>query len=153
MALVHNKLYESDSTVHVYIKEYIKDLAGDILKANTPAGKSIQLNIEENEAVNLSLDTSVSLGLILNELITNACKYAFTGKDSGHINITINKQAGGYQLIVQDDGSGLASDFHQKNSMGLRLVNNLSKQLGGNASFKNDNGTVVIISFTEVQAA
>lgn len=153
MALVHNKLYESDSPVHVYIKEYIKDLAGDILKTNTPAGKTIQLNIEENETVNLSLDTSVSLGLILNELITNACKYAFTGKDSGHINIAINKQANGYQLIVKDDGSGLANDFHQKNSMGLRLVTNLSKQLGGNASFKNDNGTVVIISFTEVKAA
>ena len=153
MALVHNKLYESDSTVHVYIKEYIKDLAGDILKTNTPAGKSIQLNIEENEAVNLSLDTSVSLGLILNELITNACKYAFAGKETGRINIAINKQANGYQLIVKDDGSGLADDFHQKNSMGLRLVTNLSKQLGGMATFENNNGTVVIVDFVDAVAA
>jgi two-component sensor histidine kinase len=153
MALVHNKLYESDSTVHVYIKEYIKDLADDILKTNTPTGKSIQLNIEENEAVNLSLDTSVSLGLILNELITNACKYAFTGKENGHINIAINKQGTSYQLIVKDDGSGLAVDFHQKNSMGLRLVTNLSKQLGGTATFENNGGTVVTINFTDSLAA
>jgi len=153
MALVHNKLYETDNTVHVYIKEYIKDLAGDILKTNTPAGKSIELNIEENEAVNLSLDTSVSLGLILNELITNACKYAFANKESGHINIAINKQASGYQLIVKDDGSGLANDFHQKNSMGLRLVTNLSKQLGGKAKFENNNGTVVIVDFVDAAAA
>lgn len=153
MALVHNKLYESDSTVHVYIKEYIKDLAGDILKTNTPAGKSIQLNIQENEAINLSLDTSVSLGLILNELITNACKYAFTGKESGHINITINKQGSGYQLIVKDNGDGLADDFHQKNSMGLRLVSNLAKQLGGQAKFENNNGTVVIVDFVDRVAA
>jgi two-component sensor histidine kinase len=153
MALVHNKLYQSDSTVHVYIKEYIKDLAGDILKANTPAGKSIQLNIQENAAVNLSLDTSVSLGLILNELITNSCKYAFTNKESGHINIAINKRGSGYQLIVKDDGTGLSNDFHQKNSMGLRLVNNLSKQLGGKAQFENNNGTVVIVDFVDGIAA
>jgi two-component sensor histidine kinase len=153
MALVHNKLYEADSTVPVYIKEYIKELASDILKTNTPAGKSIGLNIEENVAVNLSLDTSVSLGLILNELITNACKYAFAGKETGHINIAINKQAGGYQLIVKDDGSGLTNDFHQKNSMGLRLVTNLSKQLGGQATFENNNGTVVIVDFVDTVAA
>ncbi len=153
MALVHNKLYESDSTVHVYIKEYIKDLAGDILKTNTPVGKSIQLNIEENEAINLSLDTSVSLGLILNELITNACKYAFTLKENGHINIAINKQGNSYQLIVKDDGSGLADDFNQKNSMGLRLVTNLSKQLGGVAKFENNSGAVVTINFVDSVAA
>jgi two-component sensor histidine kinase len=153
MALVHNKLYESDSTVHVYIKEYIKDLAGDILKTNTPPGKSIQLNIEESEAVNLSLDTSVSLGLILNELITNSCKYAFANKENGQINIIINKQNNGYQLIVKDDGSGLADGFHQKNSMGLRLVTNLSKQLGGQAKFENNNGTVVTVNFVDAVAA
>ena len=153
MALVHNKLYESDSMVHVYIKEYIKDLAGEILKTNTPTGKSIQLNIEENEAVNLSLNTSVSLGLILNELITNACKYAFAGKENGHINIAINKQGTGYQLIVKDNGSGLADDFHQKNSMGLRLVSNLSKQLGGEAKFENNSGTVVTVNFVDAVAA
>lgn len=153
MALVHNKLYESNDNVHVYIKEYIKDLAGDILKTNSPAGKSIILNIEENEAVNLSLDTSVSLGLILNELITNACKYAFAGKENGRINIAINKLGSGYQLIVKDDGSGLANDFHQKNSMGLRLVTNLSKQLGGQAKFENNGGTVVTVNFVDAVAA
>jgi two-component sensor histidine kinase len=153
MALVHHKLYETDNTVHVYIKEYIKDLAGDILKTNTPSGKSIQLNIEENEAVNLSLNTSISLGLILNELITNACKYAFANKETGHINITINKKDTGYQLVVKDDGSGLTGDFHQKSSMGLRLVTNLSKQLGGGAKFENNNGTLVTINFVDAAAA
>lgn len=153
MALVHNKLYESNNNVHVYIKEYIKDLAGDILKTNIPANKSIVLNIEENEAVNLSLDTSISLGLILNELITNSCKYAFKNKAKGNINITINKLGSGYQLIVKDDGSGLAKNFEQKNSMGFRLVTNLSKQLGGQATFENKNGAMVTINFVDAIAA
>ncbi len=153
MALVHNKLYESSEMVHVYIKEYIKDLASDIIKTNVPYGKSIELNIEENEAVNLSLDTSISVGLILNELITNSCKYAFTNKEKGNITIAINKQNSGYQIIVKDDGSGLAKDFEQKNSMGLRLVTNLSKQLGGNATFENNDGTLVTIYFNDKLAA
>ena len=153
MALVHNKLYESDDTVHIYIKEYIKDLAVDILKTNTPPGKAIQLNIQEDEAVNLSLNTSISLGLILNELITNACKYAFNNQQHGQIDISVIRQQNNYQLIIKDDGSGLAKDFDQKKSMGMRLVTNLSKQLGGTAKFESDNGTVVTINFVDTVAA
>ncbi len=153
MALVHNKLYENQNNVHVYIKEYIKDLAADILKSNNPAGKTIQLNIEENEPVNLSLDTSISLGLILNELITNSCKYAFTNKSNGQIDISIQKINEGYQIIVKDNGNGLSEDYEQKGSMGLRLVKNLSKQLGGSAHFSNDDGTVVTIVFKDAIAA
>ncbi|MFM6925622.1 MAG: ATP-binding protein, partial [Ferruginibacter sp.] len=85
--------------------------------------------------------------------ITNACKYAFANKENGHINIAINKKGGGYQLIVKDDGSGLSNDFHQKNSMGLRLVTNLSKQLGGKAVFENNNGTVITVDFVDTVAA
>ncbi len=153
MALVHNKLYESDNMVHVYIKEYIKDLAVDILKTNTPPGKSIQLNIEEEDAVKLSLNTSISIGLILNELITNACKYAFNNQQQGQINISLSKLPNSYQLIIKDDGSGLSKKFEQNKSMGMRLVTNLSKQLGGAAIFENNNGTVITINFEDLEAA
>jgi two-component sensor histidine kinase len=152
MALVHNKLYETEDNVHVYIKEYIKDLAASIVQSNTPAGKSIVLHIEENEPINLSLDTSISLGLILNELITNSCKYAFGNKDKGQIAIAITKQTNGYQITVQDDGSGLAKNYEEKNSLGLHLVTNLAKQLGGSALFENKNGTIVTILFKDIAA-
>ena len=149
MALVHNKLYEKQDVVNVYLKEYIADLAAGILSSNTPSGKQITLNIEESETINLSLDTSVSLGLMLNELITNSCKYAFENKEKGQINISITKHSDGYQLIVKDDGSGSPQGFDKKNSLGVRLVKNLARQLNGKANFENNNGTVVTILFAE----
>lgn len=154
MALVHNKLYETSDVVHVYLKEYIADLATGILSSNTPAGKNISLHIAEEKPVSLSLDTSISLGLMLNELITNSCKYAFANKEQGNISINIKAQsANQYTLQVTDDGSGLPKDFEQKNSLGVRLVKNLARQLGGTVNFTNDNGTTVLINFKDAAAA
>jgi two-component system, sensor histidine kinase PdtaS len=153
MALVHNKLYEKQDVVHVYLKEYIADLATGILSSNTPAGKAINVQITENATVNLSLDTSVSVGLMLNELITNSCKYAFTHKEKGNINIAIAQEGNHYRLVVKDDGSGLPEGFEQKNSLGIRLVKNLARQMSGSVSFESDNGTLVNITFTDTMAA
>lgn len=153
MALVHNKLYETNDVVHVYLQEYIKDLAHGILSSNTPVGKEISLNIQGDEKINLSLDTSISLGLILNELITNSCKYAFANKAVGNIWVNIQQKPDGYLLEVKDDGTGLPENYEQKNSLGLRLVKNLSRQLGGSVHFKNDNGTLVILTFKDSIAA
>jgi two-component sensor histidine kinase len=153
MALVHNKLYETSDVVHVYLKEYIADLATGILSSNTPAGKDINLHITEERPVNLSLDTSISLGLILNELITNSCKYAFTNQQQGNISIAITQQNNQYTLQVKDDGSGLPKNFEQKNSLGVRLVKNLARQLSGSVQFINNNGTTVSINFKDSMAA
>jgi two-component sensor histidine kinase len=153
MALVHNKLYETNDVVHVYLKEYIADLASGILSSNTPSGKNINLHIAEDKAVSLSLDTSISIGLMLNELITNSCKYAFTNKEQGNISINITQQNSQYTLQVIDDGSGLPQDFEQRNSLGVRLIKNLARQLGGDVSFTNNNGTTVLINFKDAVAA
>jgi two-component system, sensor histidine kinase PdtaS len=154
MALVHNKLYETSDVVHVYLKEYIADLATGILSSNTPAGKNISLHIAEEKPVSLSLDTSISLGLMLNELITNSCKYAFANKEQGNISISITQQSNNqYTLQVKDDGSGLPQDFEQRNSLGVRLIKNMARQLQGNVTFINNEGTTVKILFTDVIAA
>lgn len=153
MALVHNKLYETNDVVHVYLQEYIKDLAQGILSSNTPAGKEINLQINGDDKINLSLDTSISLGLILNELITNSCKYAFTNKDKGNIWVSIQQKENNYVLEVKDDGSGLPAEFERKNSLGVRLVKNLTRQLGGTVNFSNNNGTIVSLTFKDAIAA
>jgi len=153
MALVHNKLYEKQDVVHVYLKEYINDLAAGILASNNPEGKAINITVEENGNAAFSLDTSISIGLILNELITNSCKYAFVNKAEGNINIAIDKAESKYRLHIADNGVGLPGDFEKKNSLGVRLVKNLARQMGGEASFSSGNGTVVTILFTETAAA
>ncbi len=153
MALVHNKLYEKQDVVHVYLKEYINDLAAGIIASNNPEGKAIKVSVTEDGAMALSLDTSISVGLILNELITNSCKYAFAGKAEGNINITLEQNDNRIKLHIADDGTGLPEGYEKKNSMGVRLVKNLARQLGGEASFASANGTAVTISFTETVAA
>jgi two-component system, sensor histidine kinase PdtaS len=149
MALVHNKLYEKNDMVHIYLKDYIQDLAAGILSSNTPMGKVIQLHLQEAKPINLSLDTSISLGLILNELITNSCKYAFGEKEKGNIYIDIEEQMAGFTLIFKDDGAGLPSDFENKNTLGTRLIKNLSRQLSGNVFFENAHGTKVTVLFKD----
>lgn len=153
MALVHNKLYEKQDVVHVYLKEYINDLAAGIIASNNPEGKKINISVQEDGTMALSLDTSVSIGLILNELITNSCKYAFAGKAEGNINITLEQNNNRFKLHIADDGAGLPEGYEKKNSMGVRLVKNLARQLGGEASFSSANGTAVTILFTETAAA
>lgn len=152
MSLVHNKLYETNDVVHVKIKEYMTDLALGILSSNTPADKQIKLFVEADESLHFSLDTSISLGLMLNELITNSCKYAFTTKNHGIISISMVKQDNHYILEVKDDGSGLEDNFDQKNSLGLKLVKNMVRQLRGNVRFLNDNGTLVQITLNKMAA-
>jgi two-component system, sensor histidine kinase PdtaS len=98
------------------------------------------------------LDTSISLGLMLNELITNSCKYAFTAKDQGVIRISMVQQGDQYVLEVKDDGSGLADNFDQKNSLGLKLVKNMARQMRGKVRFLNDNGTLVQITLNKMAA-
>jgi two-component system, sensor histidine kinase PdtaS len=152
MSLVHNKLYETSDVVNVKIKEYMTDLAVGILSSNTPAGKQIKLSVEADDSISFSLDTSISLGLMLNELITNSCKYAFTAKNQGTIHISMVQQGDQYILEVKDDGSGLADNFDQKNSLGLKLVKNMARQMRGKVQFLNDNGTVVQITLNKMAA-
>lgn len=154
MALVHNKLYEKQDVVHVYLKEYINDLASGILASNNPGGKDIHVSVEEKSDMAFSLDTSISIGLILNEIITNSCKYAFTDKAEGNILISLEKNGDNrYKLHIADDGNGLPGDFEKKNSLGVRLVKNLARQMGGEASFASVNGTTVTVLFSENAAA
>ncbi|RYY41081.1 MAG: sensor histidine kinase [Chitinophagaceae bacterium] len=147
MALVHNKLYEAPDVVHVYLREYIEDLASGILAANVPPGKQVHLDVEADRSLQLSLDTSISLGLMLNEVITNACKYAFRNEQAGNIHIRLIRVHEGYQLEVRDDGSGLPEGYGDKGTLGVRLVKNLARQLHGSVTFANENGAVVTIRF------
>ncbi|TAE15740.1 MAG: sensor histidine kinase [Bacteroidetes bacterium] len=153
MALVHNKLYEKQDVVHVYLKEYIQDLATGVISSNTPLGTEIRVNIEEKTPIRLTLDTSISLGLIVNELITNSCKYAFQNKAAGTIHITLDQENTNYKLVVKDDGIGFTQGQAPTQTLGIRLVNNLARQLNGSAQFSNQQGTVATIVFSDAAAA
>ncbi|MCC1484136.1 sensor histidine kinase [Winogradskyella immobilis] len=152
MALIHQKLYQNENGL-IDFDEYIRLLVKEIsilYKSNTKIDTKII-----TDDLFFDIDTAIPLGLIVNELITNAYKYAFVKHKKGQLNIAINKVGdGNYKLEVSDNGSGLDNNFNinKVKSLGLRLVNRLAKQLQGSFSFMNNNGANFEIIFKDVHA-
>ncbi|NCT10195.1 MAG: sensor histidine kinase [Flavobacteriia bacterium] len=148
MALIHQKLYQNDSGL-VDFDEYLRLLTKEITSIHTLKDKVITEISSEN--IFFDVDTAIPLGLIINEIITNAYKYAFSDEKENKLFISIHKLENHYQLIIQDNGSGIPEDFDIKTakSLGLRLINRLVKQLYGTLNQVNDNGARFEINFKD----
>lgn len=151
MALIHERLYQSHSLAKIYFPEYVRKLTSDVLRSYNFASSTIRIysNITD---VELKVDTVIPCGLIINELVSNAIKYAFPTQTNGEIRIAFIEQAADrYQLIVQDNGIGLPEgfDFHNTASLGLQLVCALTEQLQGTIVLNNSNGTAFTITFSD----
>lgn len=152
MALIHHKLYQHENLATINIKEYIGQLFNQIMATLTTTAPNLVLDIDET--VSFDIDTAIPLGLILNELLTNACKYAFEEGKEGELSIRLEqKEKGRYSLEVKDNGHGMPADFNlgKARSLGLRLVRRLSKQLLGKATYKNDDGACFYIEFKDTE--
>jgi two-component sensor histidine kinase len=150
MSLVHELLYRKNEVKRIDFKTYTQELVSSIIRSYTNDKLAISCEIEcENESFDLEL--AVPLGLILNEAITNAVKYAFTGKNSGAITVRLKPiDAKNYSLLIKDNGVGIPEEFinGSKETLGVELINILSQQLGGSATFLNSNGTEVNVIFS-----
>ena len=146
MALIHQKLYENEDLKSIPFGEYLQELVGEI-RASFGMG-NIQLNIEA-ENIFFDVDTAVPLGLIVNEMATNAFKYAFDKEQKGTISIFLTENEGEFTLNVMDDGKGIPEeiDIRKTKSLGLRLVRMLSQQLEGEFEFQSNNGTSFELKF------
>lgn len=154
MALIHEQLYQSDNLSEVNINVYLRQLSTRLLRSIIGSKRNISISIEPEEAIILlNIDIAIPMGLILNELITNALKYAFIGKSEGRINISILKDAEAmYQMTIQDNGNGISPEINIANTetLGLQLVHSLAKQLGGHAMcLSTSTGTTFTITFPE----
>lgn len=148
MSLIHEKLYQSESTSSVNLQLYIAELAY-YLKDSYSFGSQIDFNVQV-EPIELNLAQAIPLGLMINEVITNAIKYAFPGKENGciGINMTVN-QDNMVHLTIQDDGIGLPDevDIQSGKTMGMRLVNGLVKQLNASIIVEGKSGVKVSVRF------
>ena len=147
MELLHRKLYESPNLNKISLKSYVIDLIEAIAKTYD---KQKKVNISfEIENIDLDIETTMPYGLILNELVTNAFKYAFKNQKNSQLQITISKQEDEkILLIVKDSGKGLLGDFSRiaNETLGLRLINMIVKyQLMGNITYEYENGAKFII--------
>ena len=151
MALIHQVLYQSVRLSKINFQDYLEQLTSFIASSFNPADKNISAEVKADN-IQLDIDTAIPLGLIVNELVSNAYKYAFNKQENGEVHVEINKDHGvGYMLRVSDNGSGLPEgmDINNTGSLGLKLVNILTKQLQGKLKVSNKNGAVFEITFKE----
>lgn len=150
MALIHEKLYQTKDLASIDLTEYLNNLCAYLFTSYISAERKIQYFIDTGKYT-FDLDTTIALGLITNELITNSFKYAFINKNEGCIKISLKKEDDeNLKFIVSDNGKGLPENFDCKNSntLGLQLVCMLTEQIGGKLDVTSSNsGTAFSIIF------
>jgi len=144
MVLIHQKLYSKDQLIGINTQEYITDLTRDIVDNQAVGIKNLVTSINADSYV-LSVDTITPIGLIINELITNVVKHAFTGGSSEpKLNVTFKKVNDYFLLQIEDNGVGISEEFSES-SFGIKLIKSLSKKLKATLTFENDNGTLALV--------
>jgi two-component sensor histidine kinase len=150
MARVHRRLRAGSHDISLDSKVFIHELCDD-LKASIARGRLISIECEA-ESRPLCIDDAVSLGLIINELITNAIKHAFSEQRAGRIRVEFEVDDEQFYLSVEDDGDGF--DDGSNAGMGLDLVRGLSHQLGGDLQVKSSKtGSTFRLSFRHLSPA
>lgn len=149
MALIHEQLSESDHLDRINFSEYAKKLVHHLRQAvlDEPARVEIQAELD---SIELGIEQAVPCGLILNELLTNAFKYAFPGSNHGRILVSFHEIAPGcLELAVEDNGVGLSPELRagRETSMGLRIVAILTNQLDGVLEHQSCAGTRIVLRF------
>lgn len=155
MALIHENLYRSDNLALINIEDYLQNLTRELSSSYMQMGQMVTLSMEI-EPISFNIDRAIPVGLIVNELISNAYKYAFKNSPEslyGSNEIRVELKRGdvhSVNLTVKDNGGGLPDgmDFRESPSLGLQLVNSLVSQLDGEINYSQNDGSVFEIQFT-----
>ena len=151
MARAHDLLSRSQNVQQVDAGSYVADLCG-ALQASIPGEDRIHLETKMEEGILISADQAIPLGLAMTELVTNAVKYAFPSPRSGTIVAQVRRpQPGRIELVIQDDGIGMAGV--REGSLGYGLVRSLVEQLKSDVDIRSEAGVIVTISFPDQPSA
>lgn len=143
---VHQQLYKNKDVTNLNLSKYIETLSKNVISSFPKNDITIEKSVEEN--LNLNVDKSFPIGLIINEFVTNSYKYAFEN-NIGLIKVSVKDVGNNYELLLSDNGKGLPEDFDIKksDSFGLRIMKLLSEQLDGSFALNNNNGLSLNIKF------
>ena len=157
IALIHEELHEGRGNDTLNFSPYLEKLVKNLFQTYRLGNASTGLNIELEEDIFFDMDVAVPLGIIINELVSNSLKYAFSGKDNELIQIKLCREKfpkkcsniTNFVLTVSDNGIGIPENFNSENSgsLGLQLVMILVDQLEGELELKRDSGTEFVIRF------
>ena len=150
IALIHEKLYQTNSFTRVDFGSYTKNLVYYLFRMfDVKSDKvTLKLNVEN---VFLPMDTAIPCGLIINELVTNSLKHAFSDERRGEIVIeTVYHSNNKFTLTIKDNGKGIPEDvdYYNSRTVGFNLINSLVRQLGGNLVINRSEGTEFKITFS-----
>jgi two-component sensor histidine kinase len=156
MALIHEKLYQSKNLAEINFAEYIRELTMQLVRSFglTTYGIAVQQDLEN---ISLGIDQAIPCGIVVNELVTNALRYAFPGRQSGLIEVSLRSRPDNrIELSVKDNGVGMppSIDLETADTLGLTLVRMLVDQLQGTVSLVSSppgaegGGTSCVITFT-----
>lgn len=144
ISLIHQKLYQGDNLSGIDIHSYIHDLS-DHLQYSFNTQDKIKFSLDV-ETINMDVSQAVPIGLILNEAITNSIKYAFNGMDKGEVSIKLRITGENHMhLSIADNGIGLPADLDigQLNSLGMKLMKGLSRQIGAQLELITEKGLCI----------
>ncbi len=147
MALIHERLYKSENLARIDFGEYLRSLVGFLARSYSIPDVEVKIHVK---SISLSVNTAIPCGLIVNELVSNALKYAFPGGIAGQVDVSLtlmNDTSG--VLSVADNGVGFPQeiDFRSTKTLGLQLINTLTMQINGSIELIRDQGTTFSITF------
>lgn len=151
MAMIHEKLYQSEDLARIDFGEYLQSLTSDLRVSYGVSARQVELKVEA-EQILLGVDIAIPCGLIVNELVSNALKHAFPTGGDGEINVAVVSRERQLMLKVSDNGVGFPEgfDFTLSDSLGLKLVNAWVGQLGGTIELRQNGGAEIAITFSAV---
>lgn len=147
MIILYDRLYSTEHYRELSVKEYLQSLIDEIV-FSFPKSSIVKIETEIEDFI-LNVNILSPLGIILNEILTNIMKYAFTDRDSGEITLTAALNQNHVRISIQDNGIGFPEsiDFRNTKSFGLDLVNMLTEQIGGSIKLERGEGTRFILEF------
>lgn len=156
MATIHEMLYRSNDFSEINYYEYLQTLIDSLVSSLKGMNDHIAFKLDVDPQIKLNINTSIPLGLLINELITNALKHGFNQTHEGEIYLRMQMQENGeYELSIGDNGDGIPdeTDILNSETLGLQLVSSLIQQLSGTLELdRSRKGTHFLIHFTELEA-
>jgi two-component sensor histidine kinase len=153
MSYIHDSLYLNKNLNSIDLQHYISGLCRNLIQSYSVDPEKIDLDLQVDE-INLSLDQAIPCGLIVNELVSNALKYAFPDGRKGILEVMFKQKENRLALMIADNGTGIGEDIRLEDiqSLGLQLVFTLIEQLDGNVEYSSLRGTKYLITFERLKS-
>jgi two-component sensor histidine kinase len=153
MAIIHQNLYQEDNLTGIDVGDYVEKLSRSLFASYRIDDDVIILKTDIDH-LNLDVDTTIPLGLILNELITNALKYAFESREEGILEVKLKERSDYLELIVSDNGVGISNVKEKRgDSFGMKMIETFAQKLEAEFDVQENNGTTVSLRIRKYKKA